>query len=323
MKLVEHFSRLFWGLIGFFIVIAAGCSTTLERPMPVRSFAGTAACSQNAFLRKYDCSLSKIEVAAERGDPDAQYALGYMYFYGISTVRNTEAANLWIRRAAAQGQPLAIRASHMIHEHEYPAMGAVQGPSLNPTSHSASPRAALHYKEVDIHRANTRAPLEPLRHHLPAYRKNTSRHSNPVHDVLKKNSETPQEKDSTVAPPLSQRKGARVAAPVAVTAMNAGLSAGEKALLNSKASYTVQLMASVDLKAIKDFVKRHHLEGQTHYFHASYRGHQWYVLLYGAYKSQGEAKAAIQQLPQPLQKLRPWVKSVRVVKREIQLRKVV
>ncbi len=51
--------------------------------------------------------------------------------------------------------------------------------------------------------------------------------------------------------------------------MNAGLRAGEKALHNSKASYTVQLMASVDLKAIKDFVKPHHLEGQTHYFHAS------------------------------------------------------
>ncbi len=155
----------------------------LGRP-PVRK---THSCGNTVVLL---AKFSKIEVAAERGDPDAKYALGYMYFYGIATVRDAEAASLWIRRAAAQGQPLAIRASHMIHEHEYPTMGAVQGLSLNLTSHSASPTSALLYKKVDIHRANTRAPLEPLRQHLPDYR-NTSRHSNPVHDVLKKNSETP------------------------------------------------------------------------------------------------------------------------------------
>ncbi|WP_100622910.1 SEL1-like repeat protein [Candidatus Coxiella mudrowiae] len=59
-----------------------------------------------------------------------QYALGYMYFfYGIGTVRDTDVALLWIRRAAAQEQPLAIRATQILNRKEYLMMGEVSGPT--------------------------------------------------------------------------------------------------------------------------------------------------------------------------------------------------
>ena len=68
-------------------LILSGCSKN-GAPGASQSFQGTKACSKNIFLQKYNCSLSKIEAAAERGDPDAQYALGYMVCSdGIGTVR--------------------------------------------------------------------------------------------------------------------------------------------------------------------------------------------------------------------------------------------
>lgn len=89
------------------------------------SFANTPACTNNTFLQKYGCSLDRIEKAAMNNDADAQYALGYMYYYGIGTVRDQQTATLWIKRAASQGQPLAIQAMKIITHTQYPQMGSV------------------------------------------------------------------------------------------------------------------------------------------------------------------------------------------------------
>src|SRR3990167_5127501 len=72
-------------------------------------------CSTNVYLAKYGCSLERVQVAAENGSADAQYALGYMYFYGIGTVQDKQTASLWIQRSAAQGQPLAKKAWTLIN----------------------------------------------------------------------------------------------------------------------------------------------------------------------------------------------------------------
>lgn len=72
------------------------------------------ACINNAFLQKYDCSLQHVTQAAEQGDADAEYALGYMYYYGVSTQQDTTTALLWIKRAAAKNQPLAKKALVML-----------------------------------------------------------------------------------------------------------------------------------------------------------------------------------------------------------------
>ena len=76
-------------------------------------------CSKDPFLQKYDCSLIKIKTAAQKGNPSAEYALGYIYFYGISTPRDLKAAKLWILRAATKGHPLAIRAKRLLRYGSY------------------------------------------------------------------------------------------------------------------------------------------------------------------------------------------------------------
>ena len=103
MSIKNFRSLIMLGASSAFLLLAA-CSH--DKNNESQSFAGTSACGNNPYLQKYGCSLSTIEAAAQNGDPDAQYALGYMYFYGIGTVRDTKAAQLWINRAAAQGQRL-------------------------------------------------------------------------------------------------------------------------------------------------------------------------------------------------------------------------
>lgn len=71
-------------------------------------------CSTDVYLAKYHCSFSEVKKAAESGDSDAAYALGYMYYYGIDTPRDLDSAKVWIGRAALQGQSLAKQAQVVI-----------------------------------------------------------------------------------------------------------------------------------------------------------------------------------------------------------------
>ncbi len=108
----------------FIVLIVSGCSTDkknpeslqappgsfVEHPRPPVSFASSQVCADNQFLQKFDCSFEKIQSIAHNGDADAQYALGYLYYYGIGTIKDKKAGLIWIRKAARQGQPLAIEA---------------------------------------------------------------------------------------------------------------------------------------------------------------------------------------------------------------------
>lgn len=44
------------------------------------------------------------------GSPDAQYAVGYMYYYGLGVAQDTEIGYFWIQRAANHNYAPAIRA---------------------------------------------------------------------------------------------------------------------------------------------------------------------------------------------------------------------
>lgn len=58
----------------------------------------------------YQRALPLMTSEAERGTPRAQYALGYMYFNGLGVESDRDRAVTWIRRAANNGDPLAVEA---------------------------------------------------------------------------------------------------------------------------------------------------------------------------------------------------------------------
>lgn len=100
----------------------------------------TPGCSTDPYLAKYNCSLSQVQTAAQSGDPDAQYALGYMYYYGINTPRDLDGAKVWIARAASQGQPLAKQAILVITSAQSEAM-TIPVKNLLPNYGTVSPKS--------------------------------------------------------------------------------------------------------------------------------------------------------------------------------------
>lgn len=65
---------------------------------------------------RYDLAYVQIEPLAEDGDPNAQYALAYLYYYGYGAPRDPDIARSWMRRAAAQGNESAQQALDLMTE---------------------------------------------------------------------------------------------------------------------------------------------------------------------------------------------------------------
>lgn len=133
MKKFCSLSKLVLGLS--MVGALTGCAQSAKAPVyGVQSDAvSDQACQNNAYLKQYGCSLQRVEQAAQSNEPDAEYALGYMYYNGIGTVKDTETAQVWIKRAAEQGQPLAISALKTIRQSQFPNMGQV---TVNQATHA-------------------------------------------------------------------------------------------------------------------------------------------------------------------------------------------
>ncbi|CDZ78120.1 Sel1 repeat [Legionella massiliensis] len=58
----------------------------------------------------YRQAFIRLKPEADKGQPDAEYAVGYMYYYGHGVIEDRKQARYWIKRAAVAGQPDAIQA---------------------------------------------------------------------------------------------------------------------------------------------------------------------------------------------------------------------
>ena len=63
----------------------------------------------------YRQAFIRLKPEAERRNPEAQYAVGYMYYYGRGVVEDKKQAWIWINRAADLGQPDAVKAIKILY----------------------------------------------------------------------------------------------------------------------------------------------------------------------------------------------------------------
>lgn len=298
-----------WGLLLLPIVLA-GCQ---HSPESYNSQNRLASCSSNVYLTKYHCSIERIQQAAENGSADAQYALGYMYYYGISTVRDPQTAELWIQRAAAQGQPLARQALALMHSDaqfndlHQAAQGAVSGSLGNGDS--------SHQKAADVARMNAQVHDQPVTQHLPNYRENQSQTTHSTKNANESQSE------EEAKPPLAKHtirdpRLLSAAKPISAESLNEV----SKGALHSR--YTIQLMSSAKKSALTNFIRMHHLAGRTHTYRTKLHGKPWYMLTYGAYPSEGKAIMALHELSASMKRNHPWVKSVKTIQSEVKQQRV-
>jgi TPR repeat protein len=73
---------------------------------------------QNFDNGNYQQAMEKLKPLAEKGNPQAQYAVGYMYYYGQGVSPDKEVGLDWIDKAAAQGSPEALSAQQAIQKQE-------------------------------------------------------------------------------------------------------------------------------------------------------------------------------------------------------------
>ena len=52
----------------------------------------------------YRKAFIRLKPEADKGQSEAQYAIGYMYYYGQGVVEDRKQARFWINRAAKAGQ---------------------------------------------------------------------------------------------------------------------------------------------------------------------------------------------------------------------------
>ncbi len=62
----------------------------------------------------YKRAMHELLPLACDGNPEAQYAVGYMYYYGLGVAQDTDAGYFWIKRAANHHYALAAKALQMI-----------------------------------------------------------------------------------------------------------------------------------------------------------------------------------------------------------------
>jgi TPR repeat protein len=65
-------------------------------------------------VQDYRQAFIRLMPEAKAGNPDAQYAVGYMYYYGQGVVEDRTKAWYWITCAAKAGQADAIKAAHIL-----------------------------------------------------------------------------------------------------------------------------------------------------------------------------------------------------------------
>jgi len=88
------------GLLILIMLFTQACTTVREYNLQdgIRSFR----------VQDYRHAFIRLKPEAEKGQRDAQYAIGYMYYYGQGVVENRKKACIWISRAAKAGHPDAI-----------------------------------------------------------------------------------------------------------------------------------------------------------------------------------------------------------------------
>lgn len=324
--------------IASFTAFIAGCgdhqsSSSNIDPNPSHS------CTGNPYLMKYNCSLPAIQSAAENGNPDAQYALGYMYYYGIDTVQDRQTAQLWIQRAAAQGQPLAQKALNLMNGGgSFTDLHAAAANQQATQSNAAS--TIQQQDDTDVNQLNAQTPTQPITNYLPAYKGDVTTGTSADTNVggaaatpnANTNAASPSSSNQTPSPMqnLSMKK-AKVHDPrlspnakpiVASNADQATANAPENTVKTAQ-KYTVQLMASNQLSDVKDFIAAHNLQGSAKYYETQRNGQPWYMLTYGQFNTEKQAEKALNNLPNNVKKQGAWVKSDSTMQAEVQEQKII
>lgn len=117
----------------FTIILAlmlASCATTKtpqakqeEAPKQAKNLS-PATVSELAYGKKlfqdgyFKRAMQQLLPLAAEGNMEAEYAVGYMYYYGYGVAQDTETGDFWIKRSADQQFEPAVKALSIMHANQ-------------------------------------------------------------------------------------------------------------------------------------------------------------------------------------------------------------
>lgn len=88
---------------------------------------------KESFLKQdYRQAFIRLMPAAQAGNAEAQYAIGYMYYNGLGTIEDKKKALNWLHKAADQGSVNAIKSLNMIKKEKPSPYTPSSNPKLRP-----------------------------------------------------------------------------------------------------------------------------------------------------------------------------------------------
>jgi septal ring-binding cell division protein DamX len=236
----------------------------------------------------YKEAFRQLLPLAAMGKAEAQYAVGYMYYYGYGIPEDCESGVFWMMKAAEQNYPPAVKAL-LVLKHptpEYESMIPVRQPSSYET-----------YRDQVLHEQNEIIPYIPPQ--------------------PQKMSELEQ-KNVSLDPPVEIAKTEPQTKMSAAPATKVASSEEEKQLLHAaeqSQKYALQLYGSFHLDSVKNLQAQLQLKNTGHIYQTKHEGKDWYVLTFGNFPSAHEASATQKNLPDELKGLHPWVRDVNALER--------
>ncbi len=291
--------------------------------------------AQAAYARgDYNRAAQLLAVPAMQGDTEAQYALGYLYYYGRGVRQDRYRAVAWFQDAARLGHPKAARALAMANEQlRFAAVppasaappkderiiiseigsdahhpGADDTPVRTVPAETGQPQADD--RRIIIRPEPQAAGLPPsgaAAAPAPAFTDQriviTGAEPEPASDgpvpaaPREDVRPNPVESREVAMPGLIKASARRLTVPTPVPA--------------ATPRYTLQLLGSRSRADLVALVRQHGLdEAQVQYVVGEHAGGPWYRLFYGAFASVGEAKAGLKALPADLHRHKPWVRTL-------------
>lgn len=222
-----------------------------------------------------------LPLAAE-GSPEAQYAVGYMYYYGYGVSQDNESGLFWIHRSASKDYPPAIKALKLIDEQ--------QNRSTHPSRSTPSS-----YSNYSLKQSLNDTIVEPNKKtasdDTPKLKASRSLHAKKDDDEIM--STLPKE-------PLKVTQTKEDTEPSLSSATTQ---------TTPPSNYTLQLFGSYNLETVKTLqIQLNQLGSSTRYAQTERDGRDWFVLTYGAYPALYRAILAKDDLPKDLKQLKPWVR---------------
>jgi septal ring-binding cell division protein DamX len=306
--------------------VLGGCAGADHRKGP------SLAEAKAAYQRQdYWTAAQLLKPLAYQGNADAQYALGYMYYYGRGVEQNRSWAMSWFGEAVRLGHPKAGQALASLRSEarltRRPTAAAARQADSAPVYHATAqagartgvlpartPPVAASKGGAMAAKPAPESPAQGVRTHpQPAVVVPVSGAKSPVAAGQDDVSPPGPTESSARAPDAPKAKAQPASEPAVAADRPAPVKKPEsrstrQAGIAERPRFTLQLIGSRSKADLEAVVDRYGLD-EVRYFESQLGGSPWYRLLYRGFDTLAEARRALKALPAGLNRHKPWVRN--------------